>query len=317
MELTSRPAPARDELDLIGRDFDRYIRVLTDPLTDTDEETREAEKDARILATLRDMNRDVYGEKLAEKLEEKPKDVSALAKRRFMKGGDYYEKVVDRLKKAGADASDEAEKLVKLISQYRTGDPDPKDPRPSAPLHDKIFKEFDGVGDFRKKWNAASTPEEQDAVIQAFAQTFASTERELHVAVLTDLMGAYKAKSGELRVLHTPPPDSFAKALMDLIEPNFDVFGEPLGEKEQEELKSALITEMGYTKVSLEEKARARTDVDLGRAAVGAFKSFFMSRNDAATDKILQASMDVLHEDLQADVKKMPGDTGYKIHTGI
>ncbi len=267
------PAQSRDELDLVGRDFDRYIKALNDPLAAKDGAGREKERDARVLATAKSLRHDLYGEQYGDDGLDK---VEAM----FKEGGEYYKKVFKRLKDAANGGEEkvcqEAEKLVGLISQYETQERHYRD-------------RFQGLGlmrDFRMKWHAAQTEAQQDKVIQEFAKTFAATERELQKAIVLDIHATYEdPQSGRLAVEHLPPPDPFAKALMDLIGVRLEELCNPLDKEETLVVKLALAGELGYT-------------------GAWALSLFFNG-----SEKIQAA--------LEKDLAKGSGNTGHKIHIGI
>ena len=197
------PAPV-DDLDLIGKIFNEFASEAGQKLVPQPN----GRKYPAYIVTLMS---DAYGGAT-----DKPGHAM------FLPGGEYHTKVLNSIKNAANPLARAEELYNKLV--YHAD-------RAHNPLQDvQIKNNLDpAMKKFREDWPNARTPQEKDAVIKAFTDTFARSE-----AGLLQYMMLYGRETART-VLGSPK--TFASAITDILFDEFDALSEGLDEKEEGKLK--------------------------------------------------------------------------------
>ena len=176
------PAPERDELDLVGQQFDIF-----------------ASEEGKQLVN----GRPKYE---LEAVSARFGGINAGMAKMFTKDGEYTLKVADRLAHA-TDPVAEAEKLYNVLTTH--GD------REHSVQAESILGSLDKhIAKFRTDYAAAATSEAKSAAIKAFALDFAKCEADMLQAMKSvyQLLPSFKLKN----------PNTFASALTDVLIDGFD-----------------------------------------------------------------------------------------------
>ena len=199
-----RPPAPLDDLDLIGKIFNEFASEAGQKLVPQPN----GRKYPAYIVTLMS---DAYGGATG-----KPGHAM------FKPGGEYHTKVLNSIKNAANPLARAEELYNKLV--YHAD-------RAHNPLQDvQIQNNLDpAMKKFREDWPNARTPQEKDAVIKAFTDTFARSE-----AGLLQYMMLYGRETART-VLGSPK--TFASAITDILFDEFDALSEGLDEKEEGKLK--------------------------------------------------------------------------------
>ena len=190
IDALDRPAPVRDELDLVGQAFDIFAS----------KEGKKIETVTRwgikytMPAYLRELTSDRFGG-------------TGKSGSMFSPDGEYAHRVAARIGGA-ADPVAEARRLVAINVGHCDSDHD-------LAMEDVIEKHNDDLKTFQAAFAAAQTPEDKASAIQAFAQAFAS--REGTMLGIIENQSFLHIQMPELQV-----PDTFASAITSILFGNLD-----------------------------------------------------------------------------------------------
>ena len=210
-KMIVRPPVEVDDLDLVGKIFNEFATEAGQKMVLEHPKNPNGKKFPAYVKTLMTEAYGGSGNKPTEAM--------------FKPGGEYYNKVLNRLTNAQNPLA-EAEKLAaKLIEHSDRAHNQLQNFQLEANLDQPLAK-------FREDWAHANTPEAKTAAIQAFAKAFSFSE----ATILQNMM--LNGRETERFIRKLEPPKTFASAITDILFDEFDALSAGLDEEEQGKLKT-------------------------------------------------------------------------------